>query len=149
MGATIPAVKAALVRGRARLREAEVEAPPGARGPHRAQLDAYVGLFNARDWDGVRAMIGEDCRLDLVGKATRRGKEVGGYFGRYQAEPEVRLGVVRLEGQDAIGVFLGEGASRPAYFILLSWEGGRVVGIRDYRYARYMADDAEVAAASR
>jgi RNA polymerase sigma-70 factor (ECF subfamily) len=151
MGATLPAVKAALVRGRARLREAEAapapDGKPAAPSPHRGQLDAYVSLFNARDWEGLRAMVGDDCRLDLVGKAARRGKEVGAYFGRYQNEPDVRLAVVRLEGEDAIGVFVGEGATRPAYFILLSWEGGRVAGIRDYRYARYVADEAEVAPA--
>jgi RNA polymerase sigma-70 factor, ECF subfamily len=147
MGATVPAVKAALVRGRARLREAPGDdaptAPPG-RGPDRAALDAYASRFNARDWDGVRALVGEDCRLDLVGKATRRGKEVGGYFARYQGEPEVRLAVVSLEGREALGVFLGEAATRPAYFVLLTWEAGRVSTIRDYRYARYVADEAEV-----
>ncbi len=147
MGATVPAVKAALVRGRARLRdveaEATVDAPRAARGPDRAQLETYVALFNARDWDGVRALLGEDCRLDLVGKAAKRGKEVNGYISRYQAEPATRLAVVTLEGQEALGVLVGD-ATRPAYFILLSWEGGRIVGIRDYRYARYVADEVEV-----
>jgi RNA polymerase sigma-70 factor (ECF subfamily) len=147
MGATVPAVKAALVRGRARLREALAEAPEAARaprGPDRDQLETYVALFNARDWDGLRALVGEDCRLDLVSKAARRGKEVGGYFARYQAEPDVRLAVASLEGREVLAVHTGEGSTRPAYFILLAWEGGRVREIRDYRYARYVAAEAEV-----
>jgi RNA polymerase sigma-70 factor, ECF subfamily len=163
MGTTVPAVKAALVRGRGRLREVEAVEPEGAaapraaRGADREQLETYVALFNAKDWDGVRALLGEDCRLDLVGKAARRGREVASWLGRYQAEPALRLAVVSLEGQEALGVLLGDAGSlgetpkppaqpvRPAYFILLSWEGGRVVGIRDYRYARYVADEADLA----
>ena len=33
----------------------------------------------------------------------------------------------------------------PAYFMLLTWEEGQVALIRDYRYARYVMRDAEVA----
>jgi RNA polymerase sigma-70 factor (ECF subfamily) len=66
----------AKVRGRAALRAAEATARASA-APDRALLDAYVRLFNARDWDGVRALIGEDCRLDLVSKSQRRGRSSG------------------------------------------------------------------------
>jgi RNA polymerase sigma-70 factor (ECF subfamily) len=146
MGVTVPAVKAALVRGRAKLREApaggeEPKAPLS--GPDRAHLDTWAALFNARDWDGVRALTGEDCRLDLVSKAARRGKEVGGYFGRYAQERDVRLAVVLLEGREVLGVFVGE-APRPSYFILLEWSGDRVTRIRDFRYVPYIAAEAEV-----
>jgi hypothetical protein len=54
METTVMAVKAALVRGRAKPREAEaavVLAEAGAR----AALDRCASLFNARDRDGVRA----------------------------------------------------------------------------------------------
>ena len=64
----------------------------------RAELDRYASLFNARDWDGVRALVSDDCRLDLVSKSQRRGKQVGMYFGRYEKE-NVALRVVRLEGR--------------------------------------------------
>lgn len=140
MGTTVMAVKAALFRGRARLREAEAKkllAEAGAR----AALDRYASLFNARDWDGVRALVGEDCKLDLVSKAERRGKEVGMYFGRY-AKEDVSLRVVRLEGELALAAHVS-GAQAPAYFILLQWEGGRVKAIRDYRYVPYIAMEAE------
>lgn len=82
MEATVMAVKALLVRGRAKLREAEA-ADAISKAVAREDLDRYATLFNARDWDGVRALVGEDCRLDLVSKSQRRGKEVGMYFGRY------------------------------------------------------------------
>lgn len=140
MGATIMAVKAALVRGRARLRETEA-ATVLAEASARASLDRYTTLFNARDWDGVRSLVGDDCRLDIVSKSQRRGKEVGMYFGRY-AKEDVALRVVRLEGELALAAYVS-GAESPSYFILLEWEGDRVKSIRDYRYVPYIAAEAE------
>ncbi|HUJ62669.1 MAG TPA: sigma-70 family RNA polymerase sigma factor [Kofleriaceae bacterium] len=142
MDTTVMAVKAALVRGRAKLREAAVEQAP-AQQVGRAELDRYATLFNAGDWDGVRAMISEDCRLDLVSKAQRRGKAVGAYFTRYAAE-RVTLRVVELEGRLALAAHVA-GAARPSYFILLDFADGRVAAIRDFRYVPYVAAEAEPA----
>jgi RNA polymerase sigma factor (sigma-70 family) len=139
MDATIPAVKSALVRGRAKLRSAEpVPVAPDASA--RAQLDSYVRLFNARDWDGVRALVGEDCRLDLVSKSQRRGKAVGFYFSRYE-EADVRLEVVALEGRLALAAYVA-GAPAPSYVMLLEWDAGQVRSIRDFRYVPYILADA-------
>jgi len=141
MGTTVMAVKAALVRGRAKLREAE-PSDSTRDASTRTALERYASLFNARDWDGVRALVGEDCRLDLVSKSQRRGKEVGMYFGRY-AKEDVSLRVVRLDGALALSAHVA-GSQSPAYFILLEWENGRVDSIRDYRYIPYIAQEAEV-----
>jgi RNA polymerase sigma-70 factor (ECF subfamily) len=142
MNATVPAVKAALARGRAKLQDTGAAAAPAElHAERRAELDRYAQLFNMRDWDGVRALVGEDCRLDLVSKSQRRGKAVGAYFARYEKEA-VRLAVVRLEGEPALAAFVGNGA-RPAYFILLGWDAGRVQHIRDFRYIPYIAEDAD------
>jgi RNA polymerase sigma-70 factor (ECF subfamily) len=140
MDTTVLAVKAALSRGRAALREARA-ATAGRDDAARAQLDRYASLFNARDWDGLRALVGTDCRLDLVSKSQRRGKAVGMYFGRYEKEA-VRLAVARLEDRLALAAFEGD-ADRPSYFILLDWADGRVAAIRDFRYVRYIATDAD------
>ncbi|HEX3482432.1 MAG TPA: sigma-70 family RNA polymerase sigma factor [Kofleriaceae bacterium] len=139
MGATVPAVKAALVRGRARLRDAAAE-PTALDAGRRTELDRYAALFNAGDWDGVRALVGEDCRLDLVAKSQRRGKAVGAYFANYEKQ-SVRLAVVELDGKLALAAHV-DGQPRPAYFILLTWDGGRVQQIRDFRYVPYIADEA-------
>ncbi|MEO7729606.1 MAG: sigma-70 family RNA polymerase sigma factor [Kofleriaceae bacterium] len=140
MTTTVPGVKAALARGRLKLREAEAAAV-SFDPAHRGELDRYAALFNQRDWDGVRALIGEDCRLDLVAKSQRRGKAVGGYFARY-AQESVRLAIARLEGELVLAAFVADRAT-PAYFILLAWDGGRVQAIRDFRYVHYLADDAD------
>jgi RNA polymerase sigma-70 factor, ECF subfamily len=140
MGTTVMAVKAALFRGRGKLLAKEGEGREIA-GATRAELDRYARLFNERDWDGVRALVSDDCRLDLVSKSQRRGKQVGMYFGRYEKE-NVALRVVRLEGQLAFAAYVA-GADKPAYFILLEFEEGRVKSIRDFRYVSYIAAEAE------
>jgi RNA polymerase sigma-70 factor (ECF subfamily) len=141
MGTTVMAVKAALVRGRLKLRTEEAAHVLGEAGA-RADLERYASLFNAKDWDGVRALIGDDCRLDLVSKSQRRGKEVGMYFGRYAME-SVTLSLVRLDGRLVLAAHTG-GAEAPSYFVLLEWEDGRVQSIRDYRYVPYIANEADL-----
>jgi RNA polymerase sigma-70 factor (ECF subfamily) len=140
-GTTVMAVKAALVRGRRRLLELHSEQTE-TNLTKLADLDRYARLFNARDWDGVRALVSEDCRLDLVSKSQRRGKQVGMYFGRYEKE-DVVLRVVRLEGALAYAAYTS-GAEKPACFILLEFEAGRVTSIRDFRYVPYIAAEAEL-----
>ena len=150
MDTTVMAVKAALGRARARLLEAEKDAQSEVQqqkadstAAARADLDRYASLFNARDWDGVRALVADDCRLDLVSRSQRRGKEVRAYFARYETQ-DVAFRVVRLEAQLALAAHLA-GATRPAYFVLLGWESGRVTSIRDFRYVPYIASEAEFA----
>src|SRR5262249_37662880 len=98
-----------------------------------------------RDWDGLRALIGEECRLDLVSRAERRGAGVREYYARYEGpapRENLRAAVVLVEGRPARGIYRPAASEAPAYFILLEWEGDRVVTIRDYRYATYVVRDA-------
>lgn len=140
MDTTVSAVKAALVRGRKKLLESD-EVPAEKAAADRAELDRYAALFNARDWDGLRTLVGDDCRLDIVSKSQRRGKQVGAYFSRYEKE-NVTLRLVRLEGRLAFAAYVA-GAVKPAYFILLTFENGCVTSIRDFRYVPYITMEAE------
>ncbi len=149
---SLPAVKASLHRGRARLREWAKE-PDDAPQPvlstaERAQLDAYVAHFNARDFDAIRAMIADDVRLELVNRSRMRGKaEVVRYFGNYSAAGDWRLVPGLVEGRPAILVFDPDRMDAPArYFMLLGWDGDKVATIRDFRYAAYIVDGAEFTA---
>jgi RNA polymerase sigma factor (sigma-70 family) len=141
MGTTVMAVKAALVRGRRHLAQPEQDEAQ-IESTTRAALDRYARLFNARDWEGVRALIGDDCRLDLVSKSQRRGKQVGMYFSNYERQ-DVALRVVRLEGRLVLAAHVG-GAEAASYFILLEHAGDRVTLIRDFRYVPYIAVEAVV-----
>jgi RNA polymerase sigma-70 factor (ECF subfamily) len=149
MACSLPAAKAALHRGRMQLREiaAEPEDTPPQRlsDADRAQLDAYVAHFNARDFDAIRAMIADDVRLDLVSRTHMHGKaEVSRYFGNYDAVRDWRLVAGLVEGRPAILVFDPNAAHKaPKYFTLLGWAAGKVATIRDFRHASYAIDGAE------
>ena len=141
METTVMAVKAALVRGRKNLRDDTREEDPKSESTKR-DLERYASLFNARDWDGVRALVGDDCRLDLVSKSQRRGKQVGMYFGNYE-KLDVALRVVHIDGRPGLAAYVA-GASEPSYFVLLSFADGKVTSIRDYKYVPYIAAEADI-----
>ena len=149
-GATIPAVKAALHRGRERLRELAVEpdeAPlPSMTSSERSALEAYVDRFNAHDFEAVRNMLAEEVQLDLVARTTMNGKrEVQNYFGNYHRTPDWHLGLGFVEGRPAILVSdPARPEGQPRYFVLLSWDRGSLVHVRDFRYAAYAIEGAAV-----
>jgi RNA polymerase sigma-70 factor (ECF subfamily) len=149
MDFSLPAVKAALHRGRTQLREL-ADDPDDAPGPtlsdtDRERLSAYVTHFNARDFDAIRAMIADDVRLDLVSKTRMTGKaEVSRYFGNYSNISDWHLVPGLVEGRPAILVFdPNEPGSAPKYFMLLNWSVDKVAAIRDFRHAPYVIDGAD------
>jgi len=149
MDFSLPAVKAALHRGRAQLREladAPDDSPPAQMSQaDRDRLGAYVARFNARDFDAIRAMISEDVRLELVNKLRLDGKaEVSRYFGNYSKITDWHLVPGLLEGRPAILVFdPNEVGAPPKYFMLLQWSADKIAAIRDFRHAAYVIDGAE------
>jgi RNA polymerase sigma factor (sigma-70 family) len=147
---SVPAVKAALHRGRARLRElaAESQAAPPLPASSPA-LARYVALFNARDWDGVRAMLAEDVQLDLVSRAQRQGSAVGNYLSNYDLRQDWRLAPAWLEGREVIAVFRAPGDAQPGYFIELGVADDKVRFIHDFRYVPYIMRDARIEVAAR
>ena len=143
---TVNAVKAHLARGRARLKEINAQAPakPAPRRPSPA-VARYVALFNRHDWDGLRAMLADDVRLVQVTYPPRAGAaDVGRFFGFYAGFTPVRLAPAWLDGREVIAVYDGPQAVKPSYFMWLEWTDGRISFIHDYRYVRYVVDDAEL-----
>ena len=149
MDVSLAAAKAALVRGRTQLRKYADEpddAPlPALSDADRERLGAYVALFNARDFDAIRAMISDDVRLDLVSKTRLNGKaEVSRYFSNYSGVSDWHLAPGLVEGHPAILVFdPNEPGSKPKYFMLLDWSADKVAAIRDFRHAAYIIDGAD------
>lgn len=150
MDYSLPAAKAALHRGRAQLRalaEEDDDAPrPALSEADRARLSAYVASFNARDFDAIRAMIADDVRLDLVSKTRLRGRdEVSSrYLGNYSRASDWHLVPGMVEDRPAILVFDPDDPNGgPKYFMLLSWEAGKVATIRDFRHAPYIVESAD------
>ena len=140
---SVPAVKAALHRGRQALQQlAEAPAPaPAARGISPA-LARYARLFNAHDFDGVRSLLADDVRLDLVSRRKAAGRrEVGTYFSNYDHAGDWHLVPAWLGGHEVLAVLPDAHGNTPRYFIELGWREGRVTLIRDFRYVPYIAQD--------
>jgi RNA polymerase sigma factor (sigma-70 family) len=143
---TVDAVKAHLARGRARLREinAQAAALAGAR-PASAAVAHYVALFNAQNWDGLRALLADDVRLHQSTYPVRVGAADVGMFCTIYAKFEgVKLAPAWVEGREVIAVFESGADPKPSYFMWVEWRDGRISFIRDYRYARYIVNGAEL-----
>jgi RNA polymerase sigma-70 factor, ECF subfamily len=151
VGGSVPAMKAALQRGRDRLRTLAAEtddAPvPALPEPERTRLKTYVERFNAHDFDAVRAMLAEDVRLEIVNRLRLDGKKnVAPYFTNYAARPHWRFVAGFVDRRPAMLVHDADDPAQPVkYFVLLDWDGERVIGIRDFVLARYAMDGADLA----
>jgi RNA polymerase sigma-70 factor (ECF subfamily) len=149
---TLPAVKATLHRGRARLRELGTEALESKRpqatlsSADRMLLANYIERFNARDFDAVRDMLADEVRLDLVARTRMNGKaQVGNYLHNYAQARDWRLVPGVVEGRAAAVVCSADTEiARPMYFVLVGWRAQRVAEIRDFRYAPYVLDGADL-----
>ena len=150
MDSSVPAVKAALHRGRARLRalaqEPEDTPLPGLAEPERSLLAAYVERFNARDFDAIRDMLADEVRLELVARTRMNGRnEVRKYFQNYALVDDWHFAAGLVDGRPAALVHRPDISPwAPAYFVLLAWDGERVMQIRDFRHARYATEGAEL-----
>ena len=145
LGTTLPAVKAALHRGRVRLKslaDAGETSSPSLAPEEQNRLRSYADRFNARDFDALRNLLAEDVRLDLVNRLRLAGrKDVSVYFGRYGESSDWKFTPGLAEGRPALLV------SNPAdtagiveYVVLLDWVDGHISAIRDFRYAKYVTD---------
>jgi RNA polymerase sigma factor (sigma-70 family) len=143
LGLTLPAVKAALHRGRTRLRElAQMSTTTTRTQPHSETLLNYAALFNARDWDGVRALLLEDVKLDVVSMIRRVGRDqVGTYFTNYSRMRDWRLVPAWLDGREVLAAFRGQ-ETQPAYFVEVTIRDGGVAAIRDFFHVPYIVQEA-------
>src|ERR1700682_4944895 len=104
MDFSLPAVKAALHRGRTQLREL-ADKPDDLPHPKlseadRDRLGKYVSHFNARDFDAIRAMMADEGGAEVVNKPGLNGKaEVSRYFGNYSGVADWHLVPGLVEGR--------------------------------------------------
>lgn len=147
---TVPAVKANLHRGRQRLSELAGEPddrpPPVLAEADRQRLSAYVARFNARDFDALRAQLAEEVKVEVVNRTRLNGRgEVGKYFTNYSQTTDWHLVPGLVDGRPAMVVHSpNDPAGPPIYFILIDCTPGRLLGLRDFRYARYALEGAEL-----
>ena len=141
---SVPAVKAALHRGRAQLSATTPPMKPALRAAS-PTVARYAALFNAHDWDGVRDMLSEDVRLNLLNRSQRSGKKaVGGYFTNYERRHDWHLVPAWLDGNEIVAVFRDSRDTQPGYFMQLEIVEGLIASIRDFRYVPYIAHEATI-----
>ncbi|MFT3699405.1 MAG: sigma-70 family RNA polymerase sigma factor [Kofleriaceae bacterium] len=138
---SISSIKAALHRGRETLKGlVAADRIPTLDPPTDVRLLAYIDRFNAHDWDAVREMLAEDVHLELVARHDMRGKQVNNYFSNYETRTDWHLTAGHIDGKPAV-IVVEPGTDRMIYFVLLGWNAeGKLVTMRDFRYARYVVD---------
>ena len=140
---SVAAVKAALHRGRVCLRDELANVAESAPHPPSPIVARYAALFNARDWDGVRALLADDVRLDLIARSQRAGRrEVELYFTNYDLVFDWHLRPAWLGDTEVIAVYRNPSDAHPAYFVELTASDGGIALIRDFRYVPYVTQDA-------
>lgn len=149
MGTTVGAVKAALSRARA-----NIARTPRARFGEPAQpvadetlltLRRYADLFNAHNWDALRALLAAESRLEVVSRVQHPRAVDAGYYDRYAAytkTEDLRAEAGFVDGVPVIAIFSSPSSREPAYFVLLEVSAGRISLIRDFRYIPYITIDA-------
>ncbi len=144
-GSNVGAVKAAIHRAREKLeRVKSAELALSLSEQHRQVLARYVERFNARDWDGVRALLSTDARLEVV--QFTEGPFQGPYFQNYSKLPwQWRLGLAEVEGVPSV-VHYRQNADgwQPHSVIVFGVEGGLVTLVRDYVHIDYLLQGAQV-----
>ena len=145
MGTSVAAVKGALVRARANVSAAGARGAPLAAAVDAERLRQYAHLFNAHDWDALRALFGEETRLDLVSRYQRQGQSAANYYSNYEQlapREELRAEAGSVDGVPAIAVFRLASSRTPAYFVRLDWRDDHLSRVRDFRYVPYIAGEA-------
>jgi len=96
----------------------------------------------------LRALLADDVKLNQSTYPPRVGAaDVGMFFTIYAKFEGVWLAPAWLEGREVIAVFEDRADPKPSYMMWLEWRAGRISFIRDYRYARHVIVDAELALA--
>lgn len=140
---SVPAAKSALQRGRANLkmltRSEDGVCLPVLSDGERVRLLKFVEMFRAGNFDSVRQMLADDVKLDLVARLKMQGREkIGQYFTRYAQARHWRFAAGSVDGVPAMLVFDANGPiAKPAHFVVLEWQSGRISGIRDFLFAAY------------
>jgi RNA polymerase sigma-70 factor (ECF subfamily) len=101
---TVGGVKAALHRGRSKIKSSPVPRKIQAGGnPDLVRLlGLYVEKFNRRDWPGMRELISADARLEVVARYANRLLD-SPYFGRYEQSPvPVKVALGEVDGEPTV-----------------------------------------------
>lgn len=146
--ATVGALKIALHRARATLRELPPLAPSAPIDSEQlAMLREYAACFNRLNVEGIHRLVRNDARIEIVGAFNGLMRDLDAvYADAYAATPwEWKQSAARVDGEPALITSRRIGQEwLPYSAIRLWWESGRVVRIRDYMHIRHILRDARI-----
>jgi hypothetical protein len=91
-----------------------------------------------------RGLHHDSVRLDLVARRKPFAMEGGEYFSNYAAKThDLRLSLIEVEGRPALwmNTEAHEGAGAAGNMVFVDFDtAGRVMAIRDFRFARYVSE---------
>lgn len=143
---SIAAVKAALHRGRQKLKTAK----PQSRASVSKKPDLlrrYIDLFNNRDWEGVKKLLREDVHCEVVGDWTGLGRDSAEnhYFFKYArsaSQMQWRLALAEVNGEEVLVCWKKISEQwQPSSLVRIEWEKNLIRSIRDYMHIPYLFDD--------
>ena len=142
---SVGAVKSALHRARQRLSQCKTAADSKALasvGPSAALLDRFVERFNARDLNGMVALMLEDATVEIVGLSLEHGQEAIGrkggtlYHTLFVDADDLRQAERRdLMGEQIVLLFYrNDGKDRVGDVLRFEERDGRIAGFRYYYF---------------
>lgn len=143
---SITAVKAALHRGRQKLKTAK----PVSRASVSEKSDLlrrYIDLFNKRDWEGVKKLLRSDVRCEVVGDWTGLGQDAteNHYFFKYaRSAPQMqwRVSLAEVDGEEVLVCWKKIAEQwEPSSFVRIEWEDNLIKSIHDYMHIPYLFDE--------
>jgi RNA polymerase sigma-70 factor, ECF subfamily len=142
---TVGGVKAALSRGRGKLKTTTPPTKSKTVNPEVTQLlQLYVERFNRHDWDGLRELISADARLRVADAFSGRLSDAP-YFGVYENWPwePWRMAVGEIDGEPVVIILRrGVDAWEPYSAIRLGVVNQLVTTISDYWHAPWILESA-------
>jgi RNA polymerase sigma-70 factor, ECF subfamily len=141
---TVGGVKAALSRGRSKIKTASVPIKTRPVNQELTQLlELYAERFNRHDWDGLRELISADARLRLADIYSGRLSDTP-YFWNYERWPwSWKLAVGEVDGEQVVIILRrGEDAWTPYSIMRFSAAHGRVAQISDYLHTPWILEAA-------
>jgi RNA polymerase sigma-70 factor, ECF subfamily len=140
----VGAVKAALHRGREKLNQAERMRDLQSRSVpieprRRALVERYIAAFNQQDWAGVRALLSDEARLEVVHRSEGPFSDSCYFDNHLRLSWQWKLGLAWVDGvQSVVRYRQVDGEWVPQSVVQLAIEDDRVTLVRDYIHVEYL-----------
>lgn len=149
LGTSIGAIKAALHRGRSRLRGAQSTRPKPRMNPSKELLDSFAQLYNQRDMPGLVALMLDDGGIEMMGVEMEVGrkwferKNEGWFAHNFQfMPPGARWQPIDYDGEPIVLV-LAKHQDKDVLLSVMRLEGidDRISRVRSYAFSPELLEE--------